>query len=183
MAIEQTRIPSDELEIFKSLDDVKVVFDVGARTDTDYLDLKPDIELHAFEPNPEFFAELQAKVGTRPARLNNFGLSDISGVMPYNDGRQGFVGGEEQDIKEGRLLPLRTLDWYVHENDIQRIDFLKIDTEGYDFRVLLGGLEAIKRCRYIQYEHWNDRKRFHILLGHEFEMTYIGGRNVLCKRL
>lgn len=103
--------------------------------------------------------------------------------MLYNEARQGFVGGEEVDIKTGELLPIKTLDWYVREHDIQQIDFLKIDTEGYDFRVLLGGLNTIPKCRYIQYEHWNDQRRFHILLGHQFKMEYIGGRNVLCTRL
>ena len=181
---EHTPIPPEELERFKSLEDIKVVFDVGARADVDYITIKPDIEFHAFEPNPEFFQQLKEKVGDRPNTwLNKYGLSDIPGAGIYNDSRQGFVGGEEPDITEGRSLPLRTLDWYVKENNIQQIDFLKIDTEGYDFKVLLGGLKTIPKCRYIQYEHWNDLKRFHLLLGHDFKMEYIGYRNVFCTRL
>ena len=43
-----TQIPKDELKVFESLKDIKVVFDVGARDDVDYLILKPGIELHAF---------------------------------------------------------------------------------------------------------------------------------------
>ena len=68
------------------------------------------------------------------------------------------------------------------ENDIKKIDFLKIDTEGYDYNVLLGGIEAIKITRYIQYEHWNNKWQFHDLLNNDFWMKYIGGRNVLCQR-
>lgn len=180
---EHTKIPQDELEVFKSLPDIKVVVDVGARADVEYLDLRPDIELHAFEPNPEFFAQLKEKIGDRQAHLNNFGLGDVKGELPYSDGRQGFVGGEEPTITQGRLLPVQTLDDYVYEKGIQQIDFLKIDTEGYDFKVLLGALNTIPKCRYIQYEHWNDLRRFHILLGQQFKMEYIGNRNVLCTRL
>lgn len=182
---DHTPIPSDEIEMFKSLRDIKVVFDVGARADTDYLDLKPDIELHAFEPNPEFFQQLVEKVGDRPnTYLNNFGLADVTGTMLYNKGRQGFIGGEEVTIKGGEyMLELKTLDAYVHEHNIKQIDFLKIDAEGYDFRVLLGGLNTIPKCRYIQYEHWDDLRRFHILLGQYFKMEYVGNRNVLCTRL
>lgn len=185
MAVEQTKIPVEELELFNSLPDIKVVFDVGARTDVDYLELKPDIVLHAFEPNPEFFLRLAEKVGTRPnTYLNNWGLSDSDGNLPYNYGRQGFLGGEEKSITHGEItLLLRTLDAYVAERGIQNIDFLKIDTEGYDFRVLLGALNTIPKCRYIQYEHWNDLKRFHVLLGRDFKMEYVGYRNVLCTRL
>lgn len=182
---QHTPIPSDELEMFNSLPDIKVVFDVGARADNDYLKLKPDIELHAFEPYPEFFEQLKESVGDNPkAHLNNFGLGDYEGTTYYHEGRQSFVGSEEPTVKEGRhLLQVRKLDDYVREHNIQQIDFLKIDTEGYDFKVLLGGLETIPKCRYIQYEHWNDLRRFHILLGQNFEMTYTGHRNVLCKRL
>lgn len=180
---EHTKIPQDELEIFKSLPDIKVVFDVGARADTEYLDLKPDIELHAFEPNPKFFAQLKESVGDRVAHLNNFALGDVPGVAAYNESRQGFIGGEEGAILTGELLPVRTLDGYVAENNIEHIDFLKIDTEGYDFRVLLGGMRTIPKCRYIQHEHWNDLRRFHMLLGQQFKMEYIGHRNVFCTRL
>lgn len=179
-----TSIPEEELEFFKKISDVKVVFDVGARADCDYVELKPDIELHSFEPNPEFFVQLKEKVGNRSnVHLNNYGLGDVPGVAHYSDSRQGFVGGEEGSIQDGRLLPIHTLDWYMKEQGIEQIDFLKIDTEGYDFRVLLGGLNTIRKCRYIQYEHWNDKRRFHYLLGQDFSMEYIGGRNVFCTRL
>ena len=47
-----TRIPTDELEFARTLKDVNVVFDVGARTDTDYFDIFPNAEFHLFEPNP-----------------------------------------------------------------------------------------------------------------------------------
>ena len=183
MEIEQTPIPQDELDIFRSLKDIRVVFDVGARVDTDYIELKPDVELHAFEPNPLFFSELKRKLGDRKKTfLNNFGLSDKAGFALYNEGRQAFEGGDETGFIGGeRMLPLKTLDWYVKNNNIKRIDFLKIDTEGYDFKVLLGGKKMLPKCRYIQYEHWNDKEKFHKLLK-RFEMKYIGNRNVFCTR-
>ena len=179
----QTPIPNTEIEYFKSILDCKVVFDVGARDDDEYLKLRPDITLHAFEPNPDFFKELQDKIGNRPnIYLNNFGLGDVEGFFKYEKGRQAFVGGEA-NIENGELeLPIKTLDWYVGKMGITKIDFLKIDTEGYDFKVLKGGCHAVKMSRYIQYEHCNDRLQFHDMLEGEFDMTYIGERNVFCKR-
>lgn len=180
--MEHTKIPDTELALFDSLKDVKVVFDVGTRVDVDYIQLKPDIALHAFEPNPEFFIELQDKIGHEPnIYLNNFGLSDSQGEELYNIKRQCFVNGEEKSIRTGEMvLPLQTLDQYAASHSIEQIDFLKIDTEGYDFKVLLGGVYTLPKCRYIQYEYWNDRLRFHSLLEQGFQMTYIGGRNVFC---
>ena len=181
-----TPIPSDELALFNALDDIQVVFDIGARTDTDYVHLKPGIELHAFEPNPIFFQELKDKIGDRPhTYLNNYGLGDKSGMFAYSNALQMFEGGEggESDaIREDQRLEIRLLDGYCAEKGITRIDFLKIDTEGYDYQVLKGGEKAIKMSRYIQYEHWNDRLQFHDLLENDFYMTYIGGRNVFCQR-
>jgi FkbM family methyltransferase len=178
-----TAIPDDELKFFKAIPGVKVVFDVGARADTDYIRLKPSIEFHAFEPNPEFFGELVTNVGTRDKTyLNNFGLGDVEGTFGYNFGRQAFVNGEEPDLPTDTTFQIKTLDSYVAERNVTEIDFLKIDTEGFDLKVLQGGLNTIDKCRFIQYEHWNDTHSYHELLEERFYMMYIGGRNVLCIR-
>ena len=179
MAIEQTKISKEELKIFKKLKNIKMVFDVGARIDIDYLDLKPKAEFHLFEPNPEFFEELKVKIGDRKnVFLNNYGLSDKEEELRYNPGNQSFLSPINSEL----ILPLKTLDWYVQDKRIDRIDFLKIDTEGWDYKVLQGGGNTIKICRYIQYEHWNDKLCFHDLLENDFIMCYMGYRNVLCIR-
>lgn len=176
-----TAIPQDELELFASLEDINIVFDVGARADAEYIKLKPNIELHAFEPNPVFFNQLTTAIGEREnTKLNMYGLGDVETEEAYDGWRQGFANGEESSIKEGILLPIKTLDWYVEKNQVQKIDFLKIDTEGYDYKVLIGGKQTIPKCHYIQYEYWNNKLQFHDLLERDFEMRYIGNRNVFC---
>mgnify|MGYP001566357332 FL=1 len=155
-----------------------MIFDVGARVDIDYIELRPKAEFHLFEPNPVFFEELKAKVGKQKnVFLNNCGLGDKDEELPYDPSTQSFL----LPVTNPKL-PIKTLDWYIKKNNIKQIDFLKIDTEGYDYKVLLGGTEAIKLCRYIQYEHWDNKWQFHDLLNNDFWMKYIGGRNVLCQR-
>lgn len=176
-------IPETDIDVFKSLEDIQVVFDVGARTDTVYLDIYPDIECHLFEPNPMFFSELVRKVGGKKnVHLNNFGLGDTQGKFAYSDYLQAFEKGEAEVWGTNQVFEIRTLDSYIEENNIKRIDFLKIDAEGYDFKVLKGGQKAVKIARYIQYEHWDNTQQFHDLLGNDFEMKIIGNRNVLCTR-
>ena len=178
------QIPWKELEVFKFLKDIRVVFDVGSRDDIDYIEIKPNIKLHAFEPNPIFFKSLEEEISKREnTYLNNYGLGDKAGKFHYNEAHQAFEGGEGwhgvvnvDDMK----FPIKTLDWYVRKNKIKRIDFLKIDVEGYDYKVLLGGEKTRKLCKYIQYEHWDKLAQFHSLLGDDFDMEYIGYRNVLC---
>lgn len=181
MGIAQTPIPPEELDVFKRLPPLEIVVDVGARTDTDYFALHPEAEYHLFEPNTEFFEELHAAVAGRPQTfLNNYGLGDVVGDFTYNDGRQGFVGGEAPIENGERVFPVDTLDNYVRRMGLTHIDFLKVDVEGYDFKVLLGAKDTLPRVRFLQYEYWDDQEEFHELLGESFDLENIGYRNVLC---
>lgn len=176
-----TPIPPEELDVFSKLDDIQVVIDVGARADTAYFGIHPKAEYHLFEPNPDFFAQLKEAVGKRrKTYLNAYGLSDEEGDMPYSDGLQAFLDGEAPATEANRILPLQTLDWYVKGKKIKRVDFLKVDVEGYDYKVLLGAEKSLKISRFVQYEYWDDPQEFEGLLGKDFDMEYIGYRNVLC---
>lgn len=180
MGLEQTKIPEAELRVLKKLPDLKVIFDVGARVDVDYIKMFPKAEFHLFEPNPEFFQELMKLatdskfIKSAKVNLSNFGLGDMEEIKPYNSDIQSFL--QDGNIK----LPIRTLNGYVKKEGITKIDFLKIDTEGWDYRVLTGGLSILPQTKFIQYEHWNDKEIFHTLLERDFVMEYIGYRNVLC---
>lgn len=180
MELKHTPIPPEELDVFRQLPDIRVVVDVGARADTDYLQIYPDAEFHLFEPNPDFFKELEALVDDQSnAVLNKYGLSDKRGKVRYDPNRQAFVGGECPTGETTMTLPLETLDWYVKKHKVKRIDFLKVDVEGYDYKVLCGAQNALKATRFVQYEHWDDKEEFVELLGEDFELVPIGYRNVL----
>ena len=49
-----------------------------------------------------------------------------------------------------------TLNDYMTQKEIQKIDFLKIDTEGYEYEVLLGMKSKIKKVQLIMFEHHYD---------------------------
>lgn len=168
----------NDLEIFKSLKGIKVVFDVGAR-DTEYHTVRPDVTYHYFEPNPEFFNELPTG---KNYHVNNYGLGNKAGKFKYIIGSQSFEGSE--CIPKGNsslMLQVKTLNWYIKKNNIKRIDFLKIDTEGMDYQVLQGGKKAIELAKYIQVEYWNDASAFNKILN-DFTIEDVGFRNLLCKR-
>ena len=46
-----------------------------------------------------------------------------------------------------------TLKEYLHQNKIPKIDFLKIDTEGYEYEVLLGLGDSITKVKIVLFEH------------------------------
>jgi len=49
-----------------------------------------------------------------------------------------------------------TLSKFIRENNIENIDVLKIDTEGYEYKVLIGAKEEINKIKYIYFEHHFD---------------------------
>ena len=180
----ETSLPKEEIKLFKQLKGLKVIFDVGARTDTEYLEIYPNAEFHLFEPNPKFFKDLETKVGDR-AYLNNFGLGDKNTEMGYRENLQSFIDSKpinDPYAEKDMVLPLKTLAKYIEDRNIKRIDFLKIDTEGYDLKVLLGATNWYHIIKFIQYEHWgeHDNKMITGLLQDDFDLEYIGYRNMLC---
>lgn len=160
------------------LDDVQVIIDVGAR-DTTYPIDYPEAVCHLFEPHPKHFKILKERFGDNKNVIgNNYGLGDKEETLGYDPYLESFEVGTAKDFS----ILVRTLDSYVEENNITRIDLLKIDTEAMDYKVLLGGSKAIEMARYIQYEYWDDQGPFKLLLSSRFDMEDIGLRNILCKR-
>lgn len=180
-----TSIPTEELNVFKKLTNLKVIFDVGSRDDTDYIKLKPKAEVHCFEPNPIFFKQLQENVSLLPQDckilISNFGLGDKTEVLSYNPAIQSVEGSEAWSGLGDIKVFISTLNSYIEQHNIGLIDFLKIDTEGNDYKVLIGGSQILSKTRFIQYEHWDNKQEFHDLLEPlGFHLEYIGYRNVLC---
>lgn len=147
-----------ELDIFNKLTDIKVVFDVGPRTDMNYE--RGGVTVHYFEPNPEFAKSLHGIV-------NQFGLSDHEGIGQYFSDTQSFEQYFEKDSVEPIQVPIRTLDSYTR--DIPVVDFLKIDAEGSDYKIMLGGNDTLNKIKYIQFEWWDGVKKFVDLL-YDFDL-------------
>lgn len=172
-------LPLQEIGIISDLKDINVVFDVGARTSLDYLDLFPNAEYHLFEPYPPFFNYLKEETKNNPKiHVNGYALGEIEGELFYDFALQSFLKGS------GESLPIKTLNWYIKQNNITRIDYLKIDAEAWDYKVLQGGTKAIGMARYIQYETWNERENtvIHDMLEDSYIIQDVGLRNMFCTR-
>ncbi len=53
-------------------------------------------------------------------------------------------------------VKLETLENYIVDNEYKTIDFLKIDTEGYEYEILLGLNKKLKDIKLIMFEHHYD---------------------------
>jgi FkbM family methyltransferase len=166
-------LPKEELHIYSKLsEDFKVVFDIGCRDDLDYYEVKKDCEYHLFEPNSEALASIKKKMSSLSDHhiiLNEFGLSDErKDDCVYYKNVQSFIPHWcLPSYDSGERFSLRKLDDYVKEKNIAKIDFIKIDVEGLDYQVILGGLDAIKRdnkVSYIQIENSGGNRQYLDLL-------------------
>jgi len=147
---------------------INTIFDVGAHRGNYakmLCEIFPESSIYCFEPNPQTFAELNSKINSQFVSKYNFGFSEKAGeelLYDFND-RNGtafaslhkkiFTDIYKRDIKTFSVQ-LEVLDAFLEKNKIETIDFLKIDTEGNDFNVLLGAKNALKNkaIKIIQFE-------------------------------
>lgn len=135
---------------------VNVIFDVGCRSETLYKDYPK--EVHYFDPVPEYIDSLKKQkiVNTRSV-FNKFGLSDSTTTLTYYPKYEAFYNRvascHVDDAKNSKTLNVRRASEYISEHNIEKIDFLKIDTEGHELSVLKGFGEHIKNVAIIQFEY------------------------------
>ena len=128
-----------------------VVFDVGANFGYYSLLLAKQLgcKIYSFEPERTTFARLQRNIS-----LNKLQSSVISIRAALSDTRgqsrlcieRGNSGASFIDTT-GQLIELDTMDDFCKRNLIKRVDFVKIDVEGHEMRVLTGGTEILSRSK------------------------------------
>ena len=144
------------------------VFDVGANVGLYTRLIKESLptttSIHSFEPTKHAFKQLLANVaGLSNVHLNNLGLSDKKGSIElFSDVAGSGLGsvynrrldhfGVHNTKKE--QIEMTDIDSYCKEHKIARIDFLKIDVEGHELKVLEGAKNMLSTgaITYIQFE-------------------------------
>lgn len=163
------------LERLKSAD-LRLVVDAGANVGdwtSAALQFWPNCRVHAFEVAPRTFELLSAAFRASPLRtrveLHDVGLSDEPGsqtmyYFPGHDELTCDIPRHESYAAVPFEAHLTTLDAFCAERGIEAIDYLKIDVEGAEHRVLNGArtlLEAGKiTCVQFEYGAFSIQTRF-----------------------
>jgi len=122
--------------------------------------IMPDAQIYAFEPVTSNFKILNKNIDSNNLHENihifNMGLGekqsnkeimiskDPLGVSStIRDSK--FFEKNKKNFFQSSNIPITTVDDFVEKNSIDRIDFIKIDTEGYERQILEGAKNTIKK--------------------------------------
>jgi FkbM family methyltransferase len=140
------------------------IFDVGAHIGEYSAMLRtyfPEAEIHTFEIIKDNISHIETRMKDYShVHINNFGLSNEDGtvrVKKYGEGSElNSVFNYPHDGNSDWVDCLvEKGDSYINENQIEKVDFLKIDTEGSEHLILDGLLDTLKKgkIRVIQFEY------------------------------
>jgi FkbM family methyltransferase len=148
--------------LFKNINEELIIFDVGAcrgEVALIYNRLFPDSLIYCFEPfSPSFnllnnnISELKNIIAFNKA-LGSFNgktvfhsnrSSPTNSILPTNDESKLIWKNDVHDTISTIEAEMVTLDRFISENNIKKIDILKLDVQGSEFMVLEGAKKAIE---------------------------------------
>jgi FkbM family methyltransferase len=138
------------------------VFDVGANIGIfTVLQATHGATIFSFEPNPESYRRLLRNVtlnNLRNVQLFPTALGDKQGIGSLHVTMGGTTGGvvvpvNDRAVTSGVAVPITTLDEVVSTLPGLSIDLLKIDAEGSEVAVLLGGERTLDHVQRIIVEY------------------------------
>lgn len=144
------------------------IFDVGANIGL-YTILLNEIftknaKIYSFEPSKKTFNTLSANTNLiKDRNIFNLGFGNANTVLTLysNKEESGLASLYERRLDHFNIkmdvseeIEIRTIDSFCLENNISKINFLKIDVEGHELDVLNGASELIKNNKidFIQFE-------------------------------
>ena len=157
-----------ELRVLRTIATEKklCVFDVGANVgkwSKLVKQLQPDSTIHAFEIVPSTYGQFIENTKDLDGLVaNNVGLSNETGAISINIGKwstsatgfkiEGMGHHDDYYTDEVECQTIKGID-YLESNSIERIDYLKIDAEGMDLRVIKGFEDRLGEANVIQFEY------------------------------
>jgi FkbM family methyltransferase len=147
-----------------SIPESAVIIDVGANIGSmafRFAQLATNGHVYAFEPTDYAFNKLLRNISLNPVFSERITpvqlfLSDQTEsdhqINAYSSWKVDGTDVESHPLhggstKAAESIPAVTLDDFCSENKIQKVDLIKIDTDGHELRVLAGAAKTIEKFR------------------------------------
>ena len=165
---------------------LEYIIDVGAHygeTINLFLKYFKPKKIYSFEASPQNFIILKKNYSKldqnlkRIVQIENIALGKNSRIQSFNQTHESssstfnkintksnyfsrkkfFLGfNKDKDFYKKIELKMISLDSYFSEYNLNKIDLIKIDTEGFEYEVLQGLQKNMKNVNYILFEHHYD---------------------------
>jgi len=183
-------IPFDLLK--KLLPESPIILEAGAQfgQDTDWMSkMWPGGTIHAFEPTPVSFAKLDA-VAQKYNNVHTYPMAfaqENGTVELFVDGGDGGANSLlkptdyfnthhfHADLQHPITVEAITLDSWAQQNNVDHIDFMWLDMEGYELHALSAGEEILKTVQVI-YIEVNLQNFWHDCATYEKTKTWLEAR-------
>lgn len=110
----------------------------------------------AIEPSPENFSTLEENIklqNVENIKAFNFAIGDENGEVEFVISKKSNwskVKSKNDSIElDDKIInvPLKTLDSFSIENNLKRVDLLRMDVEGYENKIILGSMQFLKQFK------------------------------------
>lgn len=129
-----------------------IVFDCGANMGLfSVLAMNSGGGVYGFEPTPHTREYLRRyeRIYQKQLHIFPYALSDKEGETEFYIGSdlngENSIGNLSGTCKKCITVPMRTIDNFVKENEITKVDFIKADIEGAERNMLLGARGTMKK--------------------------------------
>jgi FkbM family methyltransferase len=155
---------------YESIKDViqksAVILDIGANigiTAMYFSKLNTGANIIAFEPHPHTYERAMQNLSKNDFRNIDFrmmGLGEkkerlkLYEVNPNNPGMNRIIPGQ-QNFPYVEIF-ISTLDEFVREQNIDTVDFVKIDVEGFEYSVIKGGENTLRKYKPVLFIELDD---------------------------
>jgi FkbM family methyltransferase len=147
-----------------------VVLDIGANIGNHSVAIASYVkQLYCFEVQPQLIALLAENLRLNKiehAHIFYFGLSNSDKTLPVYIDKMGNLGRStleyslhSPDFLE-EMVELKQGDAVLAENNVKKVDLIKIDIEGHEIMALLGLQKTIQQHRPIITMEWNNDVTF-----------------------
>lgn len=146
--------------------DPKVILDIGSRDldqSIEFTTVYPSAKIYAFEPNPEQYAICRDKALNYPnIQVYQLAISDKKGTTDFyktlgNIGASSMleplnVPFASNQLHEKITVDTDTLENWINDNAIGKVDILWMDTQGVELLALRGMGDKLKQVKYVHCE-------------------------------